>query len=205
MKVDFFEEIKISLPKNKVYNRLGYVAGRTVIAAQRAEMVDKCVDEALDIIDLKGAGARWVVEETAAGKVKFEGGILFKSESLAAFISGCEEAVAMGATAGALVVERIRGDSRGGKDVSKAVIYDAVASEMVDAALDWIMSYYNRQLVREGKTLTSARFSAGYGDFGLENQRVFHDKLKMARIGVALSGGCVLEPEKSVTALAGVK
>jgi len=37
--------------------------------------------------------------------------------------------------------------------LTAAVIYDATASEMADAALDWIMDYINRQLRREGRHL----------------------------------------------------
>lgn len=47
---------------------------------------------------------------------------------------------------------------------------DAVASEMADAALDWIMDYINRQLRREGRHLLPRRFFAGYADFALDNQ-----------------------------------
>jgi len=58
-------------------------------------------------------------------------------------------------------------------DLARAVVYDAVAGEMVDDALTWIMNYYKGELVREGKQLDHRRFSCGYGDFLLKEQKVF--------------------------------
>jgi len=75
---------------------------------------------------------------------------------------------------------------------------------MVDAALDWIMDYLNRQMLREGKRLLPRRFSAGYADFKLENQKKIYEKLQMDKLGVAINSGFILLPEKSVTAISGI-
>jgi cobalamin-dependent methionine synthase I len=95
-------------------------------------------------------------------------------------------------------------DKTGQDNLSAAVVYDATASEMVDAALDWIMDYFNQQIRREGKKLLSRRFSAGYADFQLDNQQVIYQKLQMEKIGVAINSNFILRPEKSVTALGGI-
>jgi len=76
---------------------------------------------------------------------------------------------------------------------------------MADNALSWIINYFNRQLSRESKQLTSKRFSAGYGDFSLENQKIIYDVLKLEQLGISLSDKYMLIPEKSVTAVVGIK
>ena len=110
----------------------------------------------------------------------------------------------MGATAGSPVMDAIR-EKTLRQEMTAAVVYDATASEMADAALDWITGFVNRQIRREGKSLLPRRFSAGYGDFELENQKAIFDKLRMDKIGVALSERFVLIPEKSVTAISGIR
>ena len=110
----------------------------------------------------------------------------------------------MGATAGSEVMAAIAGEATGDR-LTRGVVLDAVASEMVDASLDWIMSYFRRELRRENKTLTEKRYSAGYGDFLLENQGVLFRLLELDRIGVAITDNFILIPEKSVTAIAGVR
>ena len=89
-------------------------------------------------------------------------------------------------------------------DLAAAVVYDATASEMTDAALDWLMDYLNQQLRREGKTLLPRRFSAGYADFNLENQRAIYETLQMVKMGVQITPSFILLPEKSVTAISGI-
>ena len=109
----------------------------------------------------------------------------------------------MGATAGSAIIEAIA-DKTKNDNLSAAVVYDATASEMTDAALDWLMAYFNSQLRREGKKLLPRRFSAGYTDFQLENQKNIHHLLEMQKIGVAISSNFILRPEKTVTAITGI-
>jgi len=75
---------------------------------------------------------------------------------------------------------------------------------MTDAALTWLMAYYNNQLRRESKKLLPRRFSAGYADFKLENQKTIYRELEMQKIGVAINSNFILLPEKSVTAITGI-
>ena len=49
------------------------------------------------------------------------------------------------------------------------------------------------------------RFSPGYGDFLLENQRDFFELLKIGDFGVKLTERYIFIPEKTVTAIAGVE
>jgi len=100
-------------------------------------------------------------------------------------------------------MEAIQSDI-GGRNATRGVVLDATASEVVDAGLDWIMGYFRQSLRREGKTLLNSRFSAGYGDFALENQRLIHRLLQMDRLKVTITESCLLVPEKSVTAVTGI-
>ena len=87
----------------------------------------------------------------------------------------------------------------------KAIVYDAYASECVDGALDVIMERKNAALVRTGQKLTKHRFSAGYGDLDIHWQKNFYDMLDMGSLGVIINEQCLLSPEKSVIAIAGVE
>jgi hypothetical protein len=110
----------------------------------------------------------------------------------------------MGATSGGDIMDAIEEDAAG-RNVTRGVILDAAASEIVDAALDWIMDYFNRILRKENKWLLKKRFSAGYGDFSLENQKAIYNLLQLDRLGVRITESCLLIPEKSVTAITGIK
>jgi len=87
----------------------------------------------------------------------------------------------------------------------RAIVFDAYASECVDGALDVIMGRRNEALRRTGQRLTKHRFSAGYGDLDIRWQKVFYDMLNMETLGVRINEQCLLSPEKSVIAVAGVE
>ncbi len=204
MQIEYFDQIAISPPKDRIYSRLGFAKGVTKLDDKQRDEVEGYIEKALEIAELKGAGVILPINKIEASKIVLAEGITFESESLAKFLVDSKEVLLMAATSGSKIVEIISRDSAG-KDVTAAVIFDAVASEMTDNALSWIINYFNRQLSRENKQLTSRRFSAGYGDFSLENQKIIYDILKLEQLGISLSGEYMLIPEKSVTAVAGVE
>ncbi|MDO9515384.1 MAG: hypothetical protein Q7J01_04690 [Syntrophales bacterium] len=202
--LQIFPSIHIPLPRDAIYRRLGYREGTTKIDARKREEIDRHIDYATSLISLKGAGLRVPLRDVTPHRVVFGTGAEIESDKLARFLKGCTEALLIGATAGGAVMDAIRGDTEGG-DMTRGVVVDAAASEMTDAALDWIIGLFNRLLTREQARLTKGRFSAGYGDFLLEKQRMVYDLLELHRIGIKINENFILIPDKSVTAVAGIQ
>lgn len=186
-----------------IYRRLGYKRGITKVDERKREEIGRYIEYAASLISLKGAGLRVPLKRVDPPLIVLKTGADIRSAKLARFLNGCKEVLFIGATAGSVVMEAIRGDTEGG-DMTRGVVIDAVASEMTDAALDWIMGFFNRLLARENARLTRGRFSAGYGDFLLENQKMMYDMLELNRIGVTINENFILMPEKSVTAVVGI-
>jgi hypothetical protein len=199
----FLEKISIDPPYEKIYQRLGFKKRTTQISETQQEETDRFIQEASSLISLKGSLLRLAIKHNDGEKIILAGGLTFTSKKLSAFLRDCREAILMGATAGSAIMEAIKEKTRQ-DDLAAAVVYDATASEMADAGLDWIMDYLNQHLRREGKTLLPRRFSAGYVDFNLENQRAIYDMLQMGKIGVTITPSFILLPEKSVTAISGI-
>ncbi|MFH1458868.1 MAG: hypothetical protein ABIG64_00640 [Candidatus Omnitrophota bacterium] len=202
--VEIFKNINITTPYDRIYSRLGYVWGKTKVNPQQQADLEKSIKQARDFIDLIAAAAIVKIEGVNGSKIEFEHNFVLKSNGLKKLLIGCTHALFMGATSGEEIVAQIEKNSRAA-DVTKAVIFDAVASEITDLALNWVVNYYNNLLRRENKTLTPQRFSAGYGDLGIENQEIFTDILKMPDLGVRITDTFLLIPEKSVTAVCGIK
>ncbi len=201
--VNIFERISIDPPFQKIYHRLGFKKKTTELTAQQRKETDLFIEEALSFITLKGCALRAVIRENDGSNLVIAGDLNWESKQLSRFLGDCPEALLMGATAGSVIMEAIV-DRTKKDNLSAAVVYDATASEMTDAALDWLMAYFNSQLRREGTKLLSRRFSAGYADFKLENQKSIYSLLEMQKIGVAISANFILRPEKSVTAITGI-
>jgi len=199
-----FQNIRITMPLKSVYARLGFRRDRTEIKPSERESVNMMIDEAGDVVHLKGCARIMGIVRMDKDSIELENGTIFSSSLLARMLTGCTHALLMGATAGQGIMDAIN-QAAETDNLSRAVVLDAVASEMTDAALDWIMGYTNLDLMRNSAYLTKKRFSAGYGDFPLENQKAMYDLLRMDAIGVSITDTCILIPEKSVTAIAGIE
>lgn len=199
----FFESIPVTLPRPAIYRRLGYRREATRISSGQRQEVEGYIADALPLIQLQGSALRLPIEFEGSAEIRLPEGNAFASRKLARFLKGAREIVLMGATAGTAIMEAIQADMGGG-NATRGVVLDATASEVVDASLDWIMGYFRQSLRREGLTLLNSRFSAGYGDFDLENQRLMHGLLQMDRLKVGITESCLLVPEKSVTAVTGI-
>lgn len=200
----FFHSIKIATPRDAIYKRLGYKKGMTQIDSILSDEIERYIGEALSLIDLRGSALILKIEDRSDTEIHLEGGVLLESVSLAWMLVGSAEVLIMAATAGESIMSAITADVLSA-NVTRGVVLDAAASEVVDAALDWIMAYYHQTLLRQRKTLIKRRFSAGYGDFALENQRLIYNLLMLERLGVSITESCILVPEKSVSALAGIR
>jgi len=201
--INIFERIAIDPPYAQIYRRLGYRKKTTEIALVKQKEIDLCIEEAAGYITLKGCLLKTFIDKNDGKDIILSGGISFPSMKLAIFLRDCREALLMGATAGSSIMKAIK-EKTNQDNLSAAVIYDATASEMADGALDWIMSYAGRQLLREGKKLLPRRFSAGYADFPLANQKTIYQQLQMEKINVNINSNFILQPEKSVTAITGI-
>ena len=200
-----FPAISIIPPRNKIYQRLGYRREITQLTSHQEKLTDSFISEAASFIALKGAALRIPIVERDSNVILLAAEeICLKSAHLASFLRNCTEALLVGATAGRDIVAATR-ENLENSAVVKAAVFDATASEMADGALGWLMDYYRRSLLRERKILLTKRYSAGYGDFALENQRYFHTLLDLGAIDVQITTDNILLPEKSVTAITGIR
>jgi hypothetical protein len=90
-----------------------------------------------------------------------------------------------------------------GKDppVLRQLIFDAAASAAAEIAADLVEKQWRGEAGAKGLK-ASMRFSPGYCDWDLKEQRVIFDALDASKIGVELTEHCLMVPEKSVSAVA---
>ena len=180
--------------------------------------------EALRYMGVRGApdaGVRALVEEAAhlleprahyrvllqrlpldwTGSLSLDG-IPLPGESIRRCMRGCGEAVLLGATLGSAVDGLIRRESLTRPALALAV--NGCAAAMLEHALNGTCRELSAQVEGEGLTLTG-RFSPGYGDLPLTLQPALLERLQAYRIGLTVNAGGQLQPEKSVTALCGLR
>ncbi|MFA6281526.1 MAG: hypothetical protein WCY05_03380 [Candidatus Omnitrophota bacterium] len=196
----FFNSITIKLPKEKIYKRLGYKSKVTRLSKIKQKEIEKYIRDALLFIELKGAALITKIERKPKGAAI--GGKVFKSKLLLALLKNSADVLLCGVTAGSRIMDEIKKCEQ--LDLTRAVIFDAVASEMADSAFSWITDYFNRGMLKERKCLTKKRISCGYHDFSIKYQKDIYNLLKIKKIGVGITKSYMLLPEKSATAVLGV-
>lgn len=158
------------------------------------------------------AGCAGLVRETARPRAvwrrfrllpdgSLEGaGCRLAGKDAARLLEGCSEALLMAATLGAEIDALLRRWQT--KDMARAMALDACASAAIENVCDNLCADLARELA---PLCLTGRFSPGYGDLPLAQQRDFFRLLDIPRrIGVSLTPGWLMLPQKSVTALLGV-
>lgn len=203
-KITYFEHIP-AIPEEKlILLRMGYHPKATVLSERDQSILKEAIRKGLALCRNRGAYARFKITERSSESVEIEGGFSFKSEDLARRLAHSDELVAMAATVGNEVVQTIAREVNQGKP-SSGIIYDAVASESADAALDWIEGLLRKTLKREGRQLIKHRYSPGYGDLSLEYQAIIYNLLNLEKLDLKLTEQFLLVPEKSVLAITGIE
>ena len=203
-KMNFINNIPLPVPERKIYSRLGYNRHLTKMSEGQLEKVESAIVQGVSLCHLRGVWARFQITKWTAERVEFGDGNVFESSKLAVLLKECESLALFAVTAGAEIVEKASELAAQGDGVG-ALAYDAAGSEMVDAAAEWMQQYLNQQFKRNREILTKRRFSPGYGDLGLKNQAILFKLLDIEKLGVKLTEDFLMTPEKTVTAIAGIK
>lgn len=123
------------------------------------------------------------------------------SRNLEKNLRGCSEAVLFAATIGAGVDRLLRRYSA--TSPSRAVVMQAAGAAYIEAWCNEINDRLKAEAKSRGLYLRP-RFSPGYGDFPLENQREIFEALQVEkRVGITLTQSLLMVPTKSVTAVIG--
>lgn len=178
---------------------------REALRYLRARPDDKDAQVLVDTVYLKFRNelqARHVLTKTKV-TVDTEGitlanGTRFTSRDLAAHVQGCEEVLLLGATLGSRVDAAIRRLALG--SVAEGAAAQAVAAALIESYCDEVQAKFDT-----GGLAQRPRFSPGYGDWDLAEQRLLFPVLNCAKlIGLTLTEGCMMAPSKSVTAVIGL-
>ncbi len=123
--------------------------------------------------------------------------------SIIKHLAGCEKVACIAVTVGENIEREVTKKFDAGNYVS-SVLLDAAATAAVEQAADELEKAINRVVAKESLKMRW-RFSPGYGDWQLENQKKFFYVTGAPEIGMNLTESLMLVPRKSVTAIIGLE
>jgi hypothetical protein len=126
----------------------------------------------------------------------------FKSRKLSRAMRPCLRATVFVATIGRSLDRKIAELQKCSR-MSDAYLYDAIGSVAVEDTLDMFQHGYEDSF-RKLHQKTTPRFSPGYCDWKVQEQKKLFKLVKSEIINVSLQPSCLMTPRKSISGLFGV-
>lgn len=136
------------------------------------------------------------------GTVHLRGGLNFSSPILAKVMKNCEYAVCFIATIGSDVDEKITLLSAK-NHLSYAYILDTMGSTVIESMVDKFHKSTGELYRAEGGGVT-LRFSPGYCDWHITEQKKLFRVLDSDQMDIELTDSCLMQPRKSISGIFGV-
>jgi hypothetical protein len=193
----------IAIDEQKVLARLGYAKGKTVVDDKTRRMIEAETQTALRLINPKHVIAYSSIKVAGAKSLLLEPGFKIESGDIVKLLQNCVKAYGIAVTIGPFLEEK-RGTYITGNEPARAVVLDAIGSVAAEELAGMAQAQIRSEAEREGLVVTR-RFSPGYGDWPLESQKDFLQWLGAGNIGIKLNTNFQMIPEKSVSAIMGVK
>ncbi|MBQ8261705.1 MAG: Vitamin B12 dependent methionine synthase activation subunit [Lachnospiraceae bacterium] len=200
---------EIILNRRESLRYLGYFGNNTGDGGVAGEsrgfeaeaMVAACEPEVLEVIRPVACYGRFAIERKGDALLFPYGEV--RSGDLSKNLEGCREIYLFAATIGTEFDRLIK--RRSITDLAGAAILQAIGATAVENVCDRLNGYLEAEAKAEGRKLRP-RYSPGYGDYGLENQKGIFQVLEPYRyIGISLTESLLMLPEKSVTAVIGIE
>lgn len=144
---------------------------------------------------------QWI-KRVEKARIHLEGGPVLISAKMARTMRDCDALICFVATVGGKLQNELSRLSENGS-MSEAYILDAVASVGVEQLVDRFHKEMGSFFRNEGRGV-SLRFSPGYCDWPITEQRKVFSLVDGQTIGVRLHDSCLMEPSKSVSGVFGI-
>lgn len=191
---------EIEIDEQEVLRYLGY--SKASITEEDKVLVRGLIPTVRNVISGRACYGKYEIECLENNEIRLPYGTI-QSKDLTRNLKGCSEIYMFAATIG-LPFDRLLQKTRL-KSMADAAIMQAIGATAVEYVCDTLNAKLKAKAIEEGYKVRP-RYSAGFGDFPLENQRGFFDVLNPSKYcGITLKDNLIMAPEKSVTALIGLE
>ncbi len=192
---------------NKYFNRhdlIRLLGGRTHrnLSHSVKIKIDKLEVKLKDIIKPRLSYRIGKVESTSNGSFHIEGGLSFTSSKFAKTIKDCSEVIFFIATIGNGIEEEIARFTEENY-LSSAYILDSMGSVTIENMVEEFYQAMRERYKLKGREVTF-RFSPGYCDWSIKDQKKLFSFFEPHPTGVELMDSCLMQPRKSISGIFGV-
>lgn len=201
-------EVDMEIDTKSVCSYLGYSADSEP-PARISSLIEEYAEEAHHLIVPSFSYVIRDIELVQDSRVFVEGSddllshlIVFESEVIARLLRQCRRVAVLVVTIGSHLEEmtsKLAGDGL----ILQASVLDAIGSDAVEKVADFVQNMVEEAAHAEGFGI-SRRFSPGYCDWDISQQRAVFRAVTGDSAGVHLTDRCLMIPQKSISGIIGL-
>ncbi|MCL0050419.1 hypothetical protein M1N22_00980 [Dehalococcoidia bacterium] len=189
------------IDKKSVCRHMGYGADCDP-SPRISSLIDEYAENAHHLIEPSYSYHIRDVELVESPAVFVEGSIVFRSQVIARLLGQCHKVAMFVVTIGDYLEEMVAWLARHNNIVQSALL-DAIGSDAVERVADSVQGKIEK-LAHEQGLVTSRRFSPGYCDWDIRQQKVLFRAVNANLAGVHLTDRCLMIPQKSISGIIGL-
>jgi hypothetical protein len=193
--------VDIEIDKKQVCQYIGYEDDQN-LSARIASLIDDYAEHAHSLINPLFSYIIKDVEWARGSIALIEGSVIFKSRIITNLLERCPKVAIFLVTIGKYLEETAFQLARDGL-ILQATVLDAIGSDAVEKVVDFAQDRIREIAEAEGLAI-SRRFSPGYCDWNIGQQRMLFYALTGNTIGIRLTGECLMIPQKSISGIMGI-
>jgi len=185
----------------QVLVNIGYRTGRK-LPARMVTLISDYVEHASYLVAPSYSYGIRDIQLVRGSRAVIEGAIVFESEVIARLLEQCEKVAVFLTTIGDIVEEMVSQLSEDGL-VLQATVLDAIGSGAAEKLANVVQTMVADEASAEGLCV-SQRYSPGYCDWNVEQQRMVFQAMNGDSAGIKLTEECLMLPRKSVSGIIGI-
>ena len=167
-----------------------------------SSLIDEYAENAYHLIEPSYSYHIRDVELAESPAVFVEGSIVFRSEVIAGLLDQCQKVAMFVVTIGDYLEEMVGWLARH-NNILQSALLDAIGSDAVEKVADSVQGKIEK-LAHEQGLVTSRRFSPGYCDWDIRQQKMLFRAVNANLAGVHLTDRCLMIPQKSISGIIGL-
>jgi hypothetical protein len=194
-------DIDIGVDRKQIYHYLGYCEDCR-LPARTSSLIDEYSEHIHDLVEPAYSCIIRNIERVEGSTVFIEGSVVLRSRVIARLLEQCCYVLVFVATIGRRLEEMACQLAEDGLILQSAVL-DTIGSDAAERVVDYIQDRIGEIAAAQGLYI-SPRFSPGYCDWNISQQRVIFQAIDGDLTGVRLTEECLMIPRKSVSGIIGI-
>lgn len=192
---------EIDIDRQQVLQNIGYGTDYKP-SARIMSLIDEYVENAHNLIAPSYSYVIRDIKSVKGSRVFIGDSVVFKSNIIARLLEQCKKVAVFALTIGSHLEELVDHLAEHGVIVQAAVLH-AIGSGATEKVADFVQDRIS-QLARSQGFCTSQRFSPGYCDWDVSQQKMLFRAMKGDYAGIHLTEECLMLPRKSISGIIGI-